>query len=226
MDSGKILVSCLSNNFIVHPVAGISASDQAKLFEPYSFVTSGWVQKAGVSGLGLSMAKRFVERCGGSIGVDSVEGTGSTFFFSIPFPIVEIDVGSDREALKTDSGAAALLEKSEVAQSTSSSGVTVVHESITPSRRRSSMGKGEDLKTPPKGRAAKVTDVKGEDLKTVPKGRAAKTPDVAHEDPAGFRRKVLLVEDTRINRVSYSLHVSSSFNVLPSGWENIYRSVN
>ncbi|CAM6070523.1 unnamed protein product [Sphagnum tenellum] len=40
---------------------GISAEDQVKLFEPYSFVTSGWVQKAGVSGLGLSIAKRYVE---------------------------------------------------------------------------------------------------------------------------------------------------------------------
>jgi signal transduction histidine kinase len=73
----------------------ISAEDQVKLFEPYSFVTSGWVQKAGVSGLGLSMAKRYVEGVGGTIGVESTEGEGSTFFISVPFPLVPFDPSID-----------------------------------------------------------------------------------------------------------------------------------
>lgn len=119
--------------------AGISAQDQAKLFEPYSFVTSGWVLKAGVSGLGLSMAKRFVERAGGSIGVESEEGSGSTFFFSIPFPLVRVDVSNERDQQSKADLGPAVLQKSEVTQSKDSSGVTVVHESITLSRRRSNM---------------------------------------------------------------------------------------
>lgn len=170
---------------------GISAEDQAKLFEPYSFVTSGWVQKAGVSGLGLSMAKRFVERAGGSIGVESEEGRGSTFFFSIPFPLIPIDVENEREGSKADSGLP-VLQKSEVIQSMSSSGVTVMHESITLSRRRSSTGVKEDSKP-----AAKV--------------QSTKNADGAKDCAAMRQRKVLLVEDTRINRVSFTAALRLAF---------------
>ncbi|XP_024368117.1 uncharacterized protein [Physcomitrium patens] len=171
---------------------GISAQDQAKLFEPYSFVTSGWVLKAGVSGLGLSMAKRFVERAGGSIGVESEEGSGSTFFFSIPFPLVPVTVSHDRELVKSDGGAA-LLQKSEVTQSMDSSGVTVVHESITLSRRRSNLQNQEDLKPAVKKKlATEVPDVN----RDIPDGC---TKHSKHDE--GCQRKVLLVEDTRINRI-------------------------
>jgi hypothetical protein len=182
--------------------AGISAEDQAKLFEPYSFVTSGWVLKAGVSGLGLSMAKRFVERAGGSIGVESKEGSGSTFFFSIPFPLVPVDLSNEREQLKSDVGGA-VLQKSEVTQSTSSSGVTVVHESITLTRRRASMKEGP--KPLAKVKSVEVPDAKS-DNSDVSKGRAdgymKKVTDKQDNRAVGCQRKVLLVEDTRINRVS------------------------
>ncbi|MCO5613156.1 hypothetical protein L7F22_067432 [Adiantum nelumboides] len=69
---------------------GISPQDQEKLFEPYYFVSSGWVQMAGVSGLGLSLAKRFTECAGGYIGVKSKEGEGSMFYFCLPYPLVLI----------------------------------------------------------------------------------------------------------------------------------------
>lgn len=166
---------------------GISAQDQAKLFEPYSFVTSGWVLKAGVSGLGLSMAKRFVERAGGNIGVESEEGSGSNFFFSIPFPLVRVDVGNERDQSKSDLGGA-VLQKSEVIQSKNSSGVTVVHESITLSRRRSNMK--EEAKFATKVEPAMASDVKN-----------GFTKDTKYDGVDESQRKVLLVEDTRINRI-------------------------
>jgi CheY-like chemotaxis protein len=173
---------------------GISAQDQAKLFEPYSFVTSGWVLKAGVSGLGLSMAKRFVERAGGSIGVESEEGSGSTFFFSLPFPLVAVDVSNEREQVKSDGGAP-VLQKSEVTQSMDSSGVTVVHESITLSRRRSNLK--EDLKPAVKTKMSnKVPD---ENVNNDVSDSCAKKSK--HDGLDGSQRKILLVEDTRINRI-------------------------
>ncbi|CAM6020284.1 unnamed protein product [Sphagnum balticum] len=153
----------------------ISAEDQVKLFEPYSFVTSGWVQKAGVSGLGLSMAKRYVEAVGGTIGVESTEGEGSTFFFSVPFPLVPFDpsIHCAHSQLYSESSLA-LLENAELSSSLSSSAVT--QEPTT--NWQLSIGR-ENPNTRNK----------------------EKVIDVVTVDSANFQRKVLLVEDTRINRI-------------------------
>jgi PAS domain S-box-containing protein len=68
---------------------GLSKEDAAHIFDPY-FTTKG----RGHAGLGLSIAKRFVERHGGSIMVESVKGAGSTF--RLEFPLL---TSSDPEKL-------------------------------------------------------------------------------------------------------------------------------
>jgi len=60
---------------------GLSKEDAAHIFEPY-FTTKG----RGHAGLGLRIAKRFVERHGGSITVESVKGAGTTF--KVKFPLL------------------------------------------------------------------------------------------------------------------------------------------
>ena len=60
---------------------GLSKEEASHIFDPY-FTTKG----RGHAGLGLSIAKRFVERHGGSIMVESVKGAGSTF--KIGFPLL------------------------------------------------------------------------------------------------------------------------------------------
>jgi PAS domain S-box-containing protein len=60
---------------------GLSKDDAAHIFDPY-FTTKG----RGHAGLGLSIAKRFVERHGGSIMVESVKGAGSTI--KVEFPLL------------------------------------------------------------------------------------------------------------------------------------------
>eukprot|EP00596_Hydrurales_sp_CCMP1899_P003636 CAMPEP_0119051700 /NCGR_PEP_ID=MMETSP1177-20130426/73233_1 /TAXON_ID=2985 /ORGANISM="Ochromonas sp, Strain CCMP1899" /LENGTH=828 /DNA_ID=CAMNT_0007031009 /DNA_START=692 /DNA_END=3175 /DNA_ORIENTATION=+ len=67
--------------------AGISSEDQAKLFNSFVQIRPGTIQKGQGSGLGLSFCKQIVEFHGGIISVTSIEGCGSKFQFTIPFPL-------------------------------------------------------------------------------------------------------------------------------------------
>jgi signal transduction histidine kinase len=71
---------------------GISASDQAKIFEEFQQADSSITRKKGGTGLGLSIAKRIIEMHGGRIWVESEPGRGSTFCFTLPVR-VEAQVG-------------------------------------------------------------------------------------------------------------------------------------
>ncbi len=68
---------------------GIAADQQDLVFEEFRQAGGDYLRKSEGTGLGLSLAKRFVELHGGSMRVDSELGKGSTFAFILPERVLE-----------------------------------------------------------------------------------------------------------------------------------------
>jgi len=62
---------------------GIPPEGQARLFKSFSQVDASTTRKYGGTGLGLAISKRLAELMGGTMGVTSEAGQGSTFHFSV-----------------------------------------------------------------------------------------------------------------------------------------------
>jgi two-component system phosphate regulon sensor histidine kinase PhoR len=63
---------------------GIAPADQPRLFQRFSQLDMSNTREAGGIGLGLSIVKAIVDAHGGEVGVESVPGAGSTFWFTLP----------------------------------------------------------------------------------------------------------------------------------------------
>lgn len=63
---------------------GIRREDLPLIFRPFTQLDSSFSREHGGAGLGLALSKDLVERLGGGIGLESVHGIGSTFWFTLP----------------------------------------------------------------------------------------------------------------------------------------------
>jgi signal transduction histidine kinase len=88
-DTGEVIIRAGASNGLFSLSVrdtgpGISAADQAKLFQEFQQADNSITKKKGGTGLGLAISKRIIEMHGGRIWVESDVGKGSTFTFTIP----------------------------------------------------------------------------------------------------------------------------------------------
>ena len=80
---------------------GIAPADLAKLFTPFERLAAEHSNIEG-SGIGLAISKRLVEAMGGTVGVESTPGHGSTFYLEMPAAAVEAPAAFAPAAVPND----------------------------------------------------------------------------------------------------------------------------
>lgn len=70
---------------------GIPANSKSKVFGAFSQVDGSSRRVHGGSGLGLAISKKLVDIMNGSISFESVEGAGTTFYFTCPFEVTKLE---------------------------------------------------------------------------------------------------------------------------------------
>ena len=80
---------------------GISTEYMDHLFRPFSQEDLNIGRNYEGNGLGLALSKRFIEKMGGSLLVDSIKGVGSTFTFTLPLSQNEASKAKQKTVVKT-----------------------------------------------------------------------------------------------------------------------------
>lgn len=94
-DKAQICFVCMDTGI------GMSEEFQKRMFEPFTQENAGARSVYGGTGLGMSITKSLVDKMGGTIGVESKQGVGTTYTITLPFAI-DKTVTEEPEQQQTD----------------------------------------------------------------------------------------------------------------------------
>lgn len=83
---------------------GVATTELPRLFERFHRIENARARSNEGSGIGLALVKELIELHGGSIGVDSIEGAGTTFTIRLPFGVAHLPAGTVAAASDTRAG--------------------------------------------------------------------------------------------------------------------------
>ena len=96
-DKGRVMLDCFELSctgdkaqicFVCADTGiGMSEEFQKRMFEPFAQENAGARSVYGGTGLGMSITKSLVDKMGGTIGVESQQGVGTTYTITLPFAV-------------------------------------------------------------------------------------------------------------------------------------------
>lgn len=92
---------------------GVPSEKRDRLFNSFSQIDSSMSRSYGGTGLGLAISRSLVELMGGTIGMESEVGRGSTFWFELPLRVVSGFAADNATASPLQRGRVLIVEKSQ-----------------------------------------------------------------------------------------------------------------
>ena len=201
---------------------GLTDEEQRRLFLPYTQLTEGSTDRQNVgSGLGLSICRTLVTQQGGTIGVDSVKGCGSTFWFQLPLLVQRAPAQAEASPQAQSSPISTTSSLASQATASPSAALDVSMMELSPTPRLSHSGHVASLSSPPHSPLSPLPPRAGERLRVLVVEDQTASLKLMAAALRSLGCDVLLARDGVECLAQFNIHAPASVDGSPppQGWE-------